>query len=371
MPERGGPVGGFLLRATAYRFGDEASARELARASAQLEGRSEMAALSLHASYHELEPLLHSVAVDCEHLGYPLSLARELLDAWSVSHAREGARAALIQLGAERALSALRDSGIEAIPLKGFYLAMRCYQKKGARGFRDLDLLVRREDVEGLHRALMDAGFLPAPHRPSFVPAPAYTVYYFPLAGSGMAMEIDVHVGMHWPEEYDRRTSFRARDIWEKASPEEADGLAFLAMCPEHLVITTLLDVAINHRYARLVKFRDLLEILRSRDLDWDLLAEVAWRWRVRSFVAPGLLYLRSVDAGCGVPPGLPECMLPGYAGMRAFLRALPPEAIPPHRSRAFSLPNLLFFLLADDRHERWRGVAHIPEHLLRGRHRF
>ncbi|NPV60702.1 MAG: hypothetical protein HPY75_13725 [Actinobacteria bacterium] len=365
------PATDFLFRATAHRFGDGESARELARSAERLNEPALARDLLRNASYHELEPLLHAVVVDCMRSGHDPGLPQDLLDAWEEASARESARTAVIQFGAAKALKALEEAGIGAIPLKGFYLAARCYERKSARGFRDLDLLVREEDLGGLHRSLLDAGFQPAPERPSFVPAPACTVYSLPLAESGMAMEIDIHVGMHWPAEYERRTSFRASDIWDEAVAERVEGMAFLAMRPEHLVITTLLDVAVNHRYARLVKFRDVIETLRSRDLDWNKLVEDTRRWGVRSFVAPGLLYLCRMDPSCPVPSGVVDSLLPSYAFMRAFLRALPAEALPSHRSRSFSPANLLFFLLADDRRERYRGLAYIPKHLLKGLHRF
>lgn len=366
-----GPTADFLLRVIAYRFGDGESARELARSAERLNEPALVRTLLGDASHHELEPLLHAVVVDCMRSGHDPGLPQDLLDAWEEASARESARTAVIQFGAVKALRALEEAGIGVIPLKGFYLAACCYERRSARGFRDLDLLVREEDLGGLHRALLGAGFQPAPERPPFVPAPAYTVYSLPLAESGMAMEIDIHIGMHWPAEYERRASFRASDIWDEAVAERAEGGAFLAMRPEHLVITTLLDVAVNHRYARLVKFRDVMEVLRSRELDWDKLAGETRRWRVSSFVAPGLLYLCRMDPSCPVPGGVADSLLPSYASMRAFLRALPAEALPSHRSRSFSLANLLFFMLADDRRERYRGMAYIPKHLLKGLHRF
>lgn len=332
---------------------------------------SETARLGDSAAYHELEPLLHTVTVDCSGIGCPLHLPQELTARWSQSHAREMARTTIIQFGAVKALDTLAEAGIRAIPLKGFYLTSRMYGRKDARGFKDLDLLVEREALPGLHEALLGAGFRPAPERPSFVPASAYTVYSLPMEGSDAAMEIDIHIGMHWPEEYERRTGFRSADLWSYASPEEVEGLRFWAMSPEHLLITTFLDVAVNHRYARLVKFRDVLEILRTAVVDWNKVGEHSRRWEVRSFVGPGLRLLQEIDATLPVPPGTLESLLPSYAAMRAFTRALPASALPDHRSRSFSLPNLLFFVLADTPRERARGLAHIPRHMLRGRHRF
>jgi len=367
---REGPCSTFLLAAVAYRYGETEGAERLAARAAGL-SPSETARLGGNAAYHELEPLLHTVAADCSDIGCPLHLPRELTAGWSQAYAREIARTTIIQFGAVKALGALAEAGIRAIPLKGFYLTSTTYARKDARGFKDLDLLVEREALPGLHEALLGAGFQPAPERPSFVPAPAYTVYSFPMEGSDAAMEIDIHIGMHWPEEYERRTGFRSADLWSHAAPEQAEGLRFWAMSPEHLLITTFLDAAVNHRYARLVKFRDIIEILRTSDVDWDRVEEFCGRWEVRSFVGPGLRLLREIDSALPVPSSAVDSTLPSYAAMRAFTHFLPAGALPDHRSRSFSLPNLLFFVLADTSRERARGLAHIPRHLFRGRHRF
>ncbi len=359
----------FLLAAVTYRYGEVNDAQRFAEWASGL-APAETGRLRENAAYHELEPLLHTIAVDCAELGCPLRLPSELAERWSEAHARETARATIIHFGAVKALGSLAEAGIRAIPLKGFYLTSRMYGRKDARGFKDLDLLVERAELPGLHEALLAAGFRPAPERPSFVPAPAYTVYSLPMQGSDAAMEIDIHIGMHWPAEYERRTAFRSGDLWSHAVPEEVEGMSLWAMRPEHLLITTLLDVAVNHRYARLVKFRDMTEILRAASVDWTEVEDCCRRWEVRSFVGPGLRLLEEMD-GAPLPPGTLASVLPSYAAMRAFRRALPARALPDHRSRSFSLPNLLFFSLADTPRERARGLAHIPGHLFRGRHHF
>lgn len=370
MARRGTEPSAFLLAAVAYKFGSGDDAAGLAAlASRMADGDAEP--LREDAAYHELEPLLHLVAEDCSRLGHSLPLPAPVLEGWSRAHGRGLAQGAIIAYGAARALSALGEAGIRVIPLKGFFLASCCYQRQGARGFRDLDLLVEPRSLDSLHRALLDAGFFPRTERPSFVPAPAYTVYALPVPESDLVTEIDIHVGMHWPEEYSRRTRFRAEDLWSRASPRLVESMHVWALCPEHLLITTLLDAAVNHRYARLIKFRDALEILRSMEMDWDELERYCRLWEVRSHVGPGLLYLSRLDPALpGLGP-LPGKLLPGYTAMRAFLRSLPPESLPGHRSRSYSLPNLLFFLLADSPRERARGLAHVPAHLARGRHRF
>jgi hypothetical protein len=360
----------FLLSAAAYRFGEEEGAARLSELAGMIPP-AELAKLEENASYHELEPLLHLVAGDCSRLGHPLNLPENLAARWSRVHERESARSAVIHHGAGMALAALVDAGVRTIPLKGYYLASRFYERKSSRPFRDLDLLVEEESLPALNRALLDTGFRPHPGRPSFVPAPAYTVYFLPVGESDAAMEIDIHVGMHWPEEYFLRTRFRSEDLWTEVSPEIVEGTPAWSLSPVHLVITTLLDVAVNHRYARLVKFRDLCEILRKVELDWEEMVSWCRRWEVRSFVGPGLRFLAELDPALMEPPPGPEPLLPSYPLMDLFLRAMPAAGIPDHRARSFSLPNLIFFLLADTGSERARGLLHLPRHILRGRHKF
>jgi hypothetical protein len=355
-----------MLAAVAYRFGEGAEAAGLSASAAGLDPR-EAGRLEENAAYHELEPLLHAIATDCHEQGCPLRLPARLLERWSRVHAREMARTAIIQHGALKALAALREAGIRAIPLKGFYLSSRYYERGDTRGFRDLDLLVEPSSLAALNATLLASGFEPAPLRPSFVPAPAYTVYSLPLGDSDVVMEIDIHVGMHWPREYESRTRFLPEDLWSEAFPEEIEGMPLWALSTEHLIVTTLLDVAVNHRYARLIKFRDVLEIARAAEVDWEKIAYWCRRWEVRSFVAPGLRLLAEISSGAFPPPGGPGSLLPTYAAMLLFARLLPAAALPGHRSRSFSLPNLVFFYLSDTGRERARGLLCLPQHALMG----
>jgi len=367
----------FLLAVVAYPFGDERSSfsdDEKAAHLAELADKLSPAGtirMAENATYHELIPLLHLVTDDCARLGYPLPFPERILEKWSQVYERELVRSAVIHHGAQKALTALRDAGVRAVPLKGFFLASRYYGKGGARSYRDLDLLVEKDSLQALNEALLDAGFRPHPGRPSFVPAPAYTVYFLPVEESDVVMEIDIHVGMHWPKEYFKRTRFRSEDLWSEAVKDETDDLTTWAMSPAHLVITTLLDLAVNHRYARLIKFRDIVEAVRATEVEWDKLVFWSDRWGVKSFVGPGLKLLYEIDPGIPVPPEVLDSLMPSYPFMRLFLKVLPATALPNHRGRSFSLPNLLFFMLGDTPADRARGLAHLPYHIFRGRRRF
>lgn len=368
-PQRGASAE-FLLAAVSYRFGEEVDAERLQRICRRI-SPAESRALGESAAYHELESLLHLICEDCSSLGLDLPLADESKEEWRSVHFREAARSTLIHHVAAKTLPALAGAGIRVIPLKGYYLSARYYDRKGARTFRDLDILVEEDALVDLDRALSALGFRPSARRPSFVPLPAHTVYYLTLEDGSSMVEVDVHVGMHWPAEYEKRTRFRASDLWEHAFPELLEGIPIWAMRPEPLVAITLLDLAVNHRFARLIKFRDVMEIITTYPLDWDNLVQCCLRWRVGSYVGPGLRYLRDLDPARRIPDRVIESLTPAYLTMRCFQRSLPVGDLPFHRSRSFSLSNLLFFLLADTPLERLRGLLHVPRHLLRGCKRF
>jgi len=360
----------FLLRAVSYRFGEEGDAAEL-RQLAGMMSDGDFHRLARNVSYHELAPLLHVIREDCSAQCRPLPLPAPLAREWRDAHLRETVRTAVIRYAAERALKALAEGGLRVVPLKGFFLDSLVYARRGARSYRDLDLLVEGKALADLHRILSRNGFRPRPGSPSFVPAPAHTVYFLLLEDGETMAEIDIHVGMHWPREYETRTRFSARDLWAHAFPTEVDGLPAWALRTEHLVVTTILDVAVNHRYARLVKFRDLLEIARRFRVDWDEVSRWSRRWEVASFVGPALLYLSEMAEDPAPLRETADTVTPSYASMKLFLRWLRASSLPGHRSRSFSPSNLLFFTLADSPTQRLRGLLHLPAHALRGLRRF
>ena len=112
---------GFLLAAVAYPFGDERKAAQLAELAERISPAG-MIRMAENATYHELIPLLHVVAGDCTRLGHSLPFPDRMLEKWSQVYEREVVRSAVIHHGAKKALSALEDAGVRAIPLKGFYL---------------------------------------------------------------------------------------------------------------------------------------------------------------------------------------------------------------------------------------------------------
>jgi hypothetical protein len=91
----------------------------------------------------------------------PDAIHEDIADAFNVSV--EGVRRNNERLVAElaRVLDALAGKDVDAIPIKGPVLALKAYGDLGLREFRDLDFLIRDQDVRTTRAVLRDLGYKP------------------------------------------------------------------------------------------------------------------------------------------------------------------------------------------------------------------
>ena len=143
-------------------------------------------------------------------------------------------------------------------------------------------------------------------------------------------------------------------------------GVPAAAMSPEHLVIYTCLDLAVNHRFAHLIKFRDLFEVFSRFPVDFGELSLWAGRWEVRSFVFLGLSIFRAMGGGSFVSREQLLGLRPRYPLLKAYEAMTPPRSLPYRRARTVSRPTWVFLLLGDRLGQRARGLLNLPRHLFR-----
>lgn len=195
---------------------------------------------------------------------------------------------------------------IEAIPLKGLHLARRLYPSPGLRDMGDLDVLVRRADVDGADAALRALGYVPG-HDAARVAAEGG-----PLNAVAYDRHGDLPVHLHWHVSNASLPHFMYRvdmeEIWNEARGGE--------MAPHHLVVT-LCEHALKHSFGELILLTDLE--LASRGADGGRIAETARRWGLERAVHYARVLLRDLTGAR--PPALEGVRVPeiGWEG-RAFL---------------------------------------------------
>jgi hypothetical protein len=138
-----------------------------------------------------------------------------------------------------RVLKALNAAGAPAIVLKGAYLAEAVYGNIALRTMADLDLLVRRSDLEKADTALSSAGCKRREYH--LLPPENDNEFHYRHASVRTMIEI------HW--EIVKPTypfALAAADVWEAAVPVRIAGVDTLALSPEDLLLHLGLHASIH-----------------------------------------------------------------------------------------------------------------------------
>jgi hypothetical protein len=163
-------------------------------------------------------------------------------------------------------LAALRQAGVEAIPVKGVVLAETLYGGLALRSLGDLDVLVRPEDLPAARDLLITLGYAQAAE-PGFENAhhPFHDPPYYRRGTSGQVC-LELHWGL-WASRFFR---LGTESLWERSVAGRLHGAEARLLSPED----TLLHLAI-HRSRSALRLRfvcDVAELLwhHHTALDWD-----------------------------------------------------------------------------------------------------
>lgn len=186
------------------------------------------------------------------------------------------------------------SSGIEAVVLKGPCLSQLVYSESASRPYRDLDLLVRKEDLARAREHLLGAGFK-AP--PGLLADGFFRRYHFSLPLVREADENTTHVELHWGlADVFMGADLDMGPIWERARPAVMFNREALSLSTEDLLIHLCLHLDM-HGYLnraivgrgdearcvfhplsenRIIWFTDLLELIGKyrEEIDWEALVE-------------------------------------------------------------------------------------------------
>jgi len=207
-----------------------------------------------------------------------------------------------IRESAEAALSALAGKGIRPVLLKGLACVGEYYDPPHLRPMRDLDLLVKENEVPEAHRALLQAGFKEGG---SGVERALYAGHHHlpPLfhGGTGMCLEVHHHL-MKLPADF---VGFPPLDDFWKDTRESSafPGKALLLDAPLE-VLNTCIHIThgdtIGGRAQNLIDLARIVEAHEGR-MDWDRLSRYAASPSVASSLAVPLEYL--AREGLPAPP--------------------------------------------------------------------
>lgn len=238
------------------------------------------------------------------------------------------------------ALSTLGAAGIQPVVLKGAALAYTAYPDPALRPMTDLDLLVRREELDVASRLLLGSGF----HlHPDHVDSEHHLRPHF-TTGGRVGLEIH-HELIHVPNDFLVETSgVRARSVAVTIRDLQARALS-----PEDGLHLTCVHAGFGHSYGwyLLRSFADVLAIILSTGpmLDWGRFATLVEQSRTAGAVYWVLTWSREW-LGAPVPYEVLSAMAPTPMLRGAFAAAIEPEYLRPEGSRERDMSDVLRRLL-------------------------
>lgn len=213
-----------------------------------------------------------------------------------------GARNMIIFNDLSGLLEVLRPHGINAVVLKGACLAGKVYGDIALRPMGDIDILVRRSDLEEVQQVLIGMGYGPA-ERPPIREQCRKHHHLIPFVRPG-GPPIEVHwsltpAGCRFP--------MTMEDLEEKALEIRINGASALMLCPEDLLVHLCLHLCTNHRFSML-ELRNLCDIAEvllhyGDEIDWTYLGERTRRFGVGKYVYSTLLVAEKLF-GATLPHG-------------------------------------------------------------------
>lgn len=235
------------------------------------------------AGQHRLRPLLYrNLKAVCPDAVPPETLSR-LRDFSRANAMRNFALVAeLVAI-----LRVFETNGIAAIPYKGPVLAASVYRDQALREIRDLDILVRKEDVLRARDLLMTRGYEPLRRwSPDQAKAFLESGYAYELA----SVQSRITVELHWrilPAEFGIPLTL----------PTLADNLETLALGNAQMQVlppeTTLVVLCLHgarHAFGELFSLCDIAELTRVYpNLNWESVLSLAARLHARRMLLTGL----------------------------------------------------------------------------------
>ena len=237
------------------------------------------------------------------------------------------ARNALILEEAEKISALFNGKGIRSIPMKGVFLAENIYKNIALRPMSDIDILIRKYDLQGADEALRSIGYITPPSYGDLLKNSRGSYVNSLMYRAADTARPFAHIHWHlvnstWPIGFLADMIDMDR-IWSRAGSGRIGVVDTSVLSPEHLLIY-LCQHAFNHNFDRMILSSDILEALGCYEalLDWDALASEARMSGLDLVVFCALLFIsNALDINIHetekVKPlrmGLPERLVSSYA---------------------------------------------------------
>jgi len=247
-------------------------------------------------------------------------------------------RTAWINRNIRQVLSALNESGIDYLVVKGPAIAQSLFPEQNLRVYNDLDIIIREKNWGDFAELLFKLGYSVLAGQP--VPPPKVIPQETDHETEYINAEGTFRVEAHYDDIL--RTGLMAKNaegFWQRSICQSMDNTPLRTLCLEdHLIY--LCAHAHHHAYSRLNWFTDIALIVRNKadQMDWQMLASTVLSEEAQVPVYYTLHFLER---------------LMGIRVSAAFMNAIKPDAfrqrmhdlfMPPEKVLSFQpLPKFMF----------------------------
>lgn len=188
-------------------------------------------------------------------------------------------------------LRACEARGVACAPLRGLALAELLYGDT-TRPMGDLDLLVRKDELDRVADTLMRLGFEEVDHRPGFARSFSYTLEFFKDRHGCVIVE--PHWTIAYPPFVDR---VDMELVWKRCERGRVVGVDTWLLAPEDLLLHLCFHLIHGGKCAPLLWFYELDRLLRQEQatLDWPLVVVLARETGLALFLAEVLGKVKSL----------------------------------------------------------------------------
>ena len=175
------------------------------------------------------------------------------------------------------------NNNIDYLVLKGLYLAFSAYPDAGLRSMADIDLLIKREDLDKVDIVLARLGYIESS-------AKAQRVYGCDATFSGKdATSVDIHWNLCQYERFKGVINI-TQDFWSRAQEYSLNGAKVRSLCAEDHILYVALHYALVHVFSLPNGAYDLSYLLNDNKLDWGKIINNASKYGIKTTLYYGLL---------------------------------------------------------------------------------
>lgn len=241
-----------------------------------------------HCSFHLTSLLFYNLQkIDGDHV-VPRSVMDKLAERYVLIFYRNTQICSILRQVLER----FQNEGIPVILLKGVALGGTVYSDVDLRPSGDIDLLVKKADLQNAAAVLSEMGYTLSPSIIDYEDHHHIPPYVKLDEKLNESMSIEIHHNIA-PEPLMSRID--ADCLWENPQVANISGIEALVLSPENLILE--LCVHLSRRFSDKRYLFDISESIShyGTRLDWHYVIEKSNKWRIGSFVYYPLFLAKEV----------------------------------------------------------------------------